>query len=168
VSTPSPAYHKLRARGWNWSGRSRLWLGGDHLLEVHSTSFTEHYRRYFLRDIRALVVERTRAALWWSIGGALVLLLCGGAAVAFYFVGVNREFDPERIAMWVFGGFFAIGALLGLAVLLTQWLFGPACACYIETTAGRRQLAAPRRLRPADRLLAELAPVITAAQETAR
>lgn len=165
MSNAPAKYRKLKARGWNWSGRARLWLGDDHLLEVHSTSFTEHYRRYFLRDIRALVVARTRVALWWSIGAATVLLLCGGAAGGFYFFGASRGDEAERIALWVFGGFFAVGALVGLVALLMQFAFGPSCACYIETTAGRRKLAAPSRLRTADRLLVELAPIIAAAQE---
>jgi hypothetical protein len=164
VSTARPPYRKLRARGWSWSGRSRIWLGEDHLLEVHSTGFTEHYRRYFLRDIRAVVVAPTREGMWWAIGAGTVLLLCGGAAAGFYFFGASRGLEAERIAMWVFGGMFAFGALLGLAVLLQQLVLGPSCACYIETSAGRRRLGAPCRLRPADRFLAELAPIITAAQ----
>jgi hypothetical protein len=166
VSTSPTGYRKLRARGWTWGGRARLWLGADHLLEVHSTTFTEHYRRYFLRDIRAVVVERTRAAIWWSIFGAAMLLLCGGAAAALYFFGASRDSEPEQIAWWIFGGFFAAGAFLGLLVLLFQLVFGPSCACHIVTTAGRRALAAPSRLRPAERLLTELTPLVAAAQES--
>lgn len=165
MSSAPGKYRKLKARGWNWSGRARLWLGEDHLLEVHSTSFTEHYRRYFLRDIRAVVVERTRASMWWSIGSSVVLLLCGAAAAGLYLFGASRSDDAERIAMWIFGGCFAAGALLGLVGLVFQLIFGPSAACYIETTAGRRRLAAPSRLRPADRLLVELAPIVAAAQE---
>lgn len=166
MSTVATGYRKLRARGWTWAGRARLWLGADHLLEVQGTGFTEHYRRYFLRDIRALVVRRTRASLWWSLCGGLLLLLCGAAAVALYLVGSDRALEPERIAMWVFAGMFAAGALAGLLVLVLQLLLGPSCACHIVTTAGRRPLAAPSRVRPAERMLAELAPIITAAQKS--
>jgi hypothetical protein len=165
VSAPSAPYRKLRATGWNWSGRARLWLGDDHLLEVHSTAVTEHYRRYFLRDIRALLVTPTRFSRWWSIGSATVLLLCAAAAAALYFFGRAEAELAERIALWIFAGFFAVGAVLGLLSLVVQLLLGPSAACYIETSAGRRQLGAPTRRRSADRLLAELAPIITAAQE---
>lgn len=166
MSTAATDYRKLPARGWTWSGRARLWLAADHLLEVHSTSLTEHYRRYFLRDIRALVIQRTHAALWWSLLGGLLLLLCGGAAVALYLIGADRALEPERIFMWFFAGIFAVGAVAGLLVLLLQLVFGSSCVCHIETTAGRRVLAAPRRLRPAERLLAELAPIISSAQSS--
>ena len=41
------------------SGRSSLWLGKDHLLRIDSSGYTENYRRFFLRDIQAVIIRKT-------------------------------------------------------------------------------------------------------------
>ena len=157
MNSPVPAYRKLPGRGLGWAGCARLWIAGDHLLEVNSLLFTERYRRFFFKDISALVIRRTKVRLAWNIvhgvlgiGGAL---LAGG-------IWWGGTFVPEqepRVALWVLAGVIAPFALLFLILLFLNIFLGPTCRCHLQTTsAGWHPLAAPTRLRPARRFLARL------------
>src|SRR5580698_2302749 len=55
--------------------RSALWLGGDHLLLVETSGFTENYKRFYFRDIQAITVQETRRGQVWNFirGGVLLL-----------------------------------------------------------------------------------------------
>ena len=59
MSTAPNRYQKLPGRGVGFTGYSRLFVGPDHLLLVWSTGYSEHYRRFFFRDIQAFLVART-------------------------------------------------------------------------------------------------------------
>jgi hypothetical protein len=39
--------------------RTSLWLAPDHLLALERTVGSERYRRFYLRDIEAVIVRRT-------------------------------------------------------------------------------------------------------------
>ena len=60
MNSPAPPYRKLPGRGLGWAGFARLWIAEDHLLEVNSLLFTERYRRFFFKDISALVIRRIK------------------------------------------------------------------------------------------------------------
>ena len=137
-------YTKLPGPSAGWSGRTRLWLAEDHLLEVNSTLFTERYHRFFLHDIRSVIAQRTKTGFYWG--------------------GTKVNDSDGRVALWVFGGIFAGIALILLVALIINTLFGPTCRFYIQTTAGSRLSAAPTRLRRADRLLAKIVPHIESVQ----
>ena len=166
MNEPAIHYTKLPGPGVGWVGRARLWLAEDHVLEVNSTLFTERYHRYFLRDIRAVVAQRTKTGYYWNIAlaslGALGLAIAG----AMYWVGTKVPQEDARIALWVFGGMFAALALALFLALLINTLFGPTCRFHVHTTAGTQLLAAPTRLRRAQRLLAQIVPHIEAVQST--
>ena len=164
MNEPLIHYTKLPGPGFGWVGRARLWLAEDHLLEVNSTLFTERYHRYFLRDIRSVIAQRTKTGFYWNIAlsslGALGLAIAGG----FYWGGTKMPNEDARIAFWVFGGMFAALALVLLFMLLINALLGPTCRFHIQTTAGTQLLAAPTRLRRAQRLLARLVAHIESVQ----
>ena len=165
-------YSKLPGPGFGWPGWTRLWLAGDHLLEMNWTIFTERYHRYFLHDIRGVIAQRTKTGRMWNI--ALGSFAALGLAIggAFFLIGgefgrkyVSKENHVEfHVAFWIFAGMFAGVALVLLLALLINALLGPTCRFYIQTTAGTQLLAAPTRLRRAQRLLARLVPHIEAAQ----
>lgn len=164
MTPPDPAYRKLPGRGLGWSGLARLWLADDHLLEVSSLLFHERYRRFFLPDIAALIVRRTKVRLYWNlvhgffgIGGALVI---GGLIYGATFIPQ----EEARVVLYVFAGMIAPFAVVALILLLVNSLLGPTCRCHIQTAAGWHPLAAPSRLRNARRLLAQVAPLLEAAQ----
>src|SRR5881409_101596 len=66
-----------RAAGLAWY--HRLWLGPDHLLAVRSFGFTEEYKRFYFRDIQAILIGRTdswkRWNLIWCVASTLVVLV---------------------------------------------------------------------------------------------
>ena len=160
-------YSKLPGPGLGWSGWTRLWLAEDHVLEMNWTIFTERYHRYFLHDIRGAIAQRTKTGRMWNIAlgilGGLVLAITG----AMIWGGSQIEDKEGRIALWIFAGMIGALALALLVLLIINTLLGPTCRFYLQTTVGTRLLAAPTRLRRAQRLLARLAPHIESVQSAA-
>ena len=169
MSPASIHYTKLPGPSAGWSGRTRLWLAEDHLLEVNSTLVTERYHRFFLHDIRSVIAQRTKTGFYWNVAlaslAALVLALGGGV---FWIAEKIRESEKvtagDRTAVWVIAGIFGGAALFFLLLLVINTLFGPTCRFYIQTTAGSRLIASPTRLRRADRLLGKIIPHIESVQ----
>ncbi len=166
MKSAAPAYRKLPGRSLAFGGLGRLWLAEDHVLEVESLLVHERYRRFFLKDIAAIVVRRTKARLWWNLGhGALGF---GGAGLVggLWWGGTFVKAEEPRVMLWVFAGMIAPFALVFLILFLINSLLGPTCRCHLQTTAaGWHPLAAPSRLRAARRVVARLAPLIEAAQK---
>lgn len=140
------------------AGKQSLWLGDGHLLSVAQSGYTEQYRRFFLRDITAIVVERTKRWMVWnivlgSIGGFLGLL-----ALAVFFGS-----GTDGIGAIVFLMLVVASSILGLVVNLVR---GPTCSVRIQTQVQTSEIGAVGRLKAAEKLLAELAPLILAAQPT--
>ena len=164
MTTPEPTYRKLPGRGLGWSGFARIWIAEDHLLEVNSLLVSERYRRFFLRDISALVIRRTKVWLAWNIvhgvlglGGAL---LAGGL-----WWGSATADQGAREVLQVFAVMTSPFAAFFLVLFFINLFLGPTCLCHLQTTtAGWHVLAAPTRLGPARRFLARLTPLIEAAQ----
>ena len=166
MKSAAPAYRKLPGLSLAFGGIGRLWLAEDHVLEVESLLVHERYRRFFLKDIAAIVVRRTKARLYWNLGhGALGF---GGAALVggLWWGGTFVKAQEPRVMLWVFAGMIAPFALFFLILFLINSLLGPTCRCHLQTTAaGWHPLAAPSRLRAARRVVARLAPLIEAAQK---
>ena len=53
-------YRKLPGHKRGVIATSSAWLGDDHLLLVRSARFWEDYRRFYFRDIQAVIVTRKR------------------------------------------------------------------------------------------------------------
>ncbi|HWI55617.1 MAG TPA: hypothetical protein VNZ22_00220, partial [Bacillota bacterium] len=76
-----PAYERL-TRAYPRSGfavavaaRSSLWLGPDHLLCIETTGYTETYKRFYFRDIQAVLIRQTKRQRNWTLAfGGLSLL----------------------------------------------------------------------------------------------
>ena len=161
MTSPALAYRKLPGRGLGWTGRARLWVAADHLLEVTSLLVSERYRRFIFKDITALVILRTKAGIYWNIAHGILGL--GGTLLAggLWRGGALAADRDTRIMLWVFAGMIAPGALLFLILLCTNILLGPTCRCHLQTTtAGWHPLAAPTRLRAARRFLAQITSLV--------
>ena len=159
------AYERLSRRSFGSSGIATLWLGDGHLLQVGSALAIERYRRWYLREVQALVVRRTRKRmLWnfvWGILGGLALAASGG------FLGLATASANERqaqIVLQVFAGIAGAFGTLGVVLMLWNSLLGATCTIFVQTADGLAPLAAPTRRRAADALLARLRPVIEEAQ----
>ena len=169
---PAPAmgesYRKLPGRAWVPLSRSRVWLGRDHLLAVTTTFGIERYRRFYFKDIEALVVQRTPRRLVWNVVfGAIAGLILGLVALIAW-LSSNLVIRPD--------GYRAPAALTaslaailfgGLLLILFNTLRGRTCALFVQTSNGLARLPAPLRLRLARRVIARVAPEIVSAQETA-
>jgi hypothetical protein len=151
-----PQYHRLtRAKNRSFFGvvstsRSSLWLGPDHLLQIDTNGYTESYKRFYFRDIQALVLCRTDTWGYWA-----VLF----AALASFF-GLLMIFQREAIALGVFGGL----ASLFVLCLVFDLAAGPTCKAYLRTAVQTEPLVPLNRLRRAQEAFGRLRPLIASAQ----
>lgn len=149
---PAPTnkpYRKLPGRGTGGFKVCRLWLGDDHLLLVQASSFGERYKRFYFADIQAFLLRRTAGYVAWAIVWLLAVAACAGLAL---------NIDPP--GRWIVLG---VAALL-LGGLAAHLAFGPTCACQVRTAVQSEDLPSLKRLRTARRVIAQLRPLIEAAQ----
>ncbi len=133
---------------------------------MNSLLVSERYRRFFLRDVSALVIRRTKAWFAWNIVHGVLGL--GGALLAggLWWGSVAGDGRGTREVMQVFAVMTSPFAAFFLVLFFINLLLGPTCRCHLQTTtAGWHALTAPTRLGPARRFLARLAPRIEAAQK---
>lgn len=126
-----------------------LWLGDDHLLAVESTGYSEEYKRYYLKDIQAVV---TRRSAWGNVVNALCGLLLALSLFAVY-AGYNGGPTPEAFIAGVFAGLFLI-------LLLWNLFRGPTCRCHVRLPLGIEEFEALDRLRNVKKVLTRLQPLI--------
>jgi len=140
--------------------RTSLWLGTDHLLLIEANGYTESYKRFYFRDIQAILIRTTPTRqVWnWVLGSILAFIslccLAGGL--------VTSVRDQE----WVSGPvivFLASLLLLGLPLLINN-LLGTTCACQIRTAVQTERLPSIVRLAQANKILNRIRPLIEAAQ----
>lgn len=131
-----------------------LWLGPDHLLSISSTGYSETYKRFYFRDIQAIVITSSiRRALWnwiWGVPMAFCLVLC------------LRNLKPSddgtaSIVYAIIAGVFAVP-------LLINSFRGQACVCQLRTAVQIEPLPSLGRIRKTRRVLAKIRPLIAAAQ----
>jgi hypothetical protein len=159
MASEEKEYQRLPGRGMRREGTvvaashsfCTLWLGRDHLLCIESQGgYTESYKRFYYRDIQAIVVRRTSTYRNWNIalgsltGFFLLLTVVSGA----------------EVLAWVFG---TVAACLLAGWLLHAWR-GPTCKCQLQTAVQTDDLPSLTRLRTADRVLDRLRPLIEATQ----
>ena len=150
-------YHRLPGTGQRRQGfvsaiaiRSRLWLGKAHLLCVDSMGFSEDYKRFYFRDIQAVVIRRTsRGKIWNGVFGGLAAL-----------IGLIAIVVNQPVASSIIGGF----AGLFLVLLLINIAMGPTSVCHLRSPVQTEELPSLSRLRRARKVLARLQPLIAAAQ----
>jgi len=140
--------------------RSGLWLGKDHLLCVDSSGYTETYKRFYFRDIQAIVIRATnRRAIWnwiWGVPTNIFLLLLLGSLPYTGSAGPNSNLG--EIVCFAF-----LTSVFALALLINS-LLGRACVCQLRTAVQIEELPSLNRLRRARKVLNRLRPLITAAQ----
>jgi len=132
--------------------RVQLWLGADHLLLVESDGRQEFYKRFYYRDIQAVVVHKTSEGK--IVNGILTGITCLFLAIA---VAVGMEEVAAGIV------FVCIAAIFGIA-LLVNWLSGPTCQTFLRTAVQIEELPSLTRLRQLHKALDQLRPLIVAGQ----
>ncbi len=80
--TPDFQYVQLPGAYRGFFRKASLWEGIDHVLSVSGTRFSDEYRRFYYRDIQALIVEkRPRAGSWgWWTVLSVALIISGVAS----------------------------------------------------------------------------------------
>ena len=158
------SYRRIGSPARTLGAVTSIWLGDGHLLQVAATLGVEHYRRWYLREIQAVIVRRTgKRAIWnliWGILGGLAF----AAAAGFAGLAAASTKNDGQVPLYVFAGIAGAGAAFCAAVILWNSLLGPTCTVFVQTPAGLQPLSAPARLRAADGLLALLGPLIEEAQ----
>lgn len=125
------------------SGRQILWLAADHLLIVSQSTIREQAYRIAFDDVQAMVVRKTTAG---RIANGVLAVLSATMAVA------------AVAATYLFGAltfptvfFFAL-AIVAIALILLNVLFGPTAVCLIYTVVKAYELTALGRYRTARRV----------------
>ncbi len=133
--------------------RSSLWIGADHLLRLDSSGFAETYKRFYFRDIQAIVIRQTDQ---WKILGGLCATI-GAVMIVLAFVSM---IGGSTVGAWIYG------ALAGCFLLISILTFagGPSCTCQIRTAVQTEDLPPLNTVRRARKALEELRPLIVAAQ----
>jgi len=128
-----------------------LWLGPDHLLLIRSTGYTENYARVQFRDIKGIFLTAgERRRVWGLIWGVL-----GGISGLIMVTALVGHETP--IASAIFFG-------VGLVAFVWNHLLGPGCGVFVVTQVQTLALPALVRRNKAQRILAQLQPLIEAAQ----
>ena len=156
-------YRRLtRARNMEWVGvasvsRSSLWLGPDHLLGVYSNGYTESYKRFYFRDIQAIIIVASRRRAIWNWVLTVPFAICLAVVISV----VMQPGGGENL--WVAGLLGGIGVILAVLLAVNNWL-GPACQTQIRTAVQTEFLPSLARLKKTRFILAQLRPLIAAAQ----
>lgn len=152
-----PNYKQLKLGGAGLLGVSTFWLAADHLLVVEVSGYVEKYRRFYFRDIQALIVQQTSLRLWWSLGlGACIAVLLGILMLVTLGSGST---DTVTVSV------FVVFMLCFGVPLLVNILRGPTCTVLVRTAVQTQKIPNLTRRKKAERLVEILKPVITAAQE---
>jgi hypothetical protein len=156
MAAQPPAYQRLPARGLALAASYRLYRASDHLLQICSTGYSEAYKRFYYRDIQALIIQPSRLFLIlnWIFG---FLTFCC-AVIWVIDLADARANDPGSVVLGV------VVTLVCAAPLALNLLAGPTCACYVRTAVQTERLRSLQRRRAARRVLEQIKPLIESAQ----
>lgn len=147
-------YTRLPGRGGSIY-RHSLWLGPDHLLSVINRGYSEDYKRFYYRDVRAIQIRLTSTyTVINAVFGALAAI-CVSVQLLAYFVW-----------RWEEGAQIAFGILTALMALvfLVNLLLGRTCAVHVYTAVHSELMPALNRLRPTNRAVGEIQARVEAVQ----
>jgi hypothetical protein len=135
--------------------RYRLWLAKDHLLHIRDANYTESYKRFYFKDIQAIVISTTHIGKFRNILFGAIAVMIGTFAALGY---ITWEWDIAGV-----GVVAGVAVLFVLLLLLNVWR-GPTCQCILHTGVHTESIKALDRFRKAQRVLRRLQPLIEAAQ----
>ncbi|HEV2392980.1 MAG TPA: hypothetical protein VG146_11535 [Verrucomicrobiae bacterium] len=156
-----PAYRRLGAGGHGAFGSASYWAGTDHLLVVVTAGYEESYRRFLFSDVQALIARKTRLHYVWGFASAALAIGCLLICLS---ILNSQPFGSLSAASWTALGILAGIALIFIVLVLINWWLGPACLCHLRTAVQLVALPHLTRWRKAQKLMAELAPLIMESQ----
>jgi len=143
MANPPFQYKKLPGRGLVRA--TTIWLGPDHLLSAELAGIAEEYKRFYYRDIQAVIVRRTKT-------GFVVNTVFGGLACFFALLAL-----VDDVGWW---SMFTIAII----VLIVNTIMGPTCKTSLKTAVQLEKLTPWGRVRRARRGISQLRERIAAAQ----
>jgi len=145
MPTAPKLYRRVSGRTASFTGYHRLYEGADHLLLVHSTGIREDYRRFFYRDLQAIIVRPTSRRRDNAVAWGAFTAVTGLPALATALAGV----PVLPIVLGVLAASFG-------AVLIANQALGPTCECHLQTAVQCEALPALRRLNRAQKFLGQI------------
>jgi hypothetical protein len=157
----NPSYRRLKVGGIGMSGSASYWLGSDHLFLVVSQGYTERYHRVAFADIQGVVVRGTNVRGFWA---AVLGLLLAASLIGILTIAAGQGLSAAATEVITSFVVLCVLALGFLVPLVWNWLLGPTCVCHLRTAVQTMPMPHLRRLQRAERLIAELSPLVVAAQ----
>jgi hypothetical protein len=145
-------YRRLPGRRRGVISGASLWMGSDHILLVKSAWFREEYKRFYLRDIQAIVVA-SGPRFYFSMPMLIF-------AVVWLFSGLTMAAWPNSVVM---------GWIAGTVAMPAAWLaisLAAGCRCRLYTAVSRDDLPSLFRTWSARRFLRQVQPRIAQVQGT--
>jgi hypothetical protein len=141
------AYRRLPGIALSPIRRRTLYQGPDHILAVRTTLYFQEYRRFYYRDIQAIVIaEYGSAWTFYLIASAIFLLVM--------FVLLGYSWHPVWAALSAIGCVACF--LVGMRI--------PNCYCLLKTATTTERLPSLGRKSAAGKAIAILQPLILQAQ----
>ena len=141
-------HYKKISSGTTFVTSHRLYLGDDHLLAVEG-SITEHYRRFYFKDLQAVVIRKTIKGTMTNII-LVIFLLCA--------------FDLFVSGVAVFYKFgITLGSII-LICLVFNLIKGPTCECRFKTSVQFERIDSICYLPKAHKVVKLIMPMIQQAQ----
>jgi hypothetical protein len=128
--------------------KATLWLSSDHILAVDSHRFTEEYKRYYFKDIQAILVTQLSVGTSRTIDLAVLIVVVFLALVAWRLQSRGTN---------ITAGIILFGYLI-------HKLLGPKCACHLITAVSSDKLPSLNRVRTAGKALRIIQPLVEQAQ----
>ena len=132
-------------------GYHELWLGTDHLLYIFSRFGVEDYKRFYFKDIQAVITRKTTKGKIQNLILSIFCILF--SLMALYLTGSWSVFN------WSMAGLMAV-------FLVINWLRGPTCVSHLQTAVQTEKLHSLYRLKPANKIMNRLRLLVEKAQGT--
>jgi len=143
-------YRRLPGRRRGLGSSASLWMGSDHILLVKSAWFREEYKRFYLRDIQAVVVAPCAR---FYVSTPLLIL-----ALAWLLLAIGIAFWPSAAVIgWGIGGIAMLAAWLAISMAAS-------CRCRLYTAVSKDDLPSLYRTWAARRFLRQVQPLIQQVQ----
>ena len=137
--------------------RNSLWLGNDHLLHVINRGYTEDYRRFYYRDIQAILIRETKSGMMITVMLALITTFSILTLIAAWLLWKW----PTFVLYPLVGASF-----LWLLILIFHLAAGQTCVCHLRTAVQFELLPSLFRVKTATKAIALLRPKVEAVQGT--
>ena len=148
----APSYRRLPGRSPWFRFGSSLWLGPDHLLKIDRTASRENYKRFYFRDIQAILVEESSRRFSVSIFNIPVIGLIFLVTLA-----LSRSAISALPTALLLSSPFIAGLIVNLAL-------GRTSQAKLVTAVGTEFLSSLGRLQRATEALQQISEEVTKAQ----